>query len=1512
MASKYYGRVNEEIELIKELRADAVFDFGRIIASPFGAMKGVLTTAYLRAAAVIARKTGIGRLPLIPFTILAGKQEVEAAFSNAKIFSVPFGPEMQALAGPVTFGLGLDDDEHGRQREVMATFTDKDPITHDQAALDRIRLMTNAILDDCGGRIDVVSELFVPVISQTCIRHFGLTCKDPVAFAQWNMAISYQLFGQPEGSSAPDLELAAAASRSLNSCIDASMAAKAAELARRKKTGDATLIGHLFGLRNSGHRLTDGTDCATYLTDDRVRAIVAGMSSGFVPTTILAAGNLLTALMGKRERFGRLVSAAQSGDRIGVRDAIMEAARFRPAGAPGHFRVVTEDFELRGNGFRPRRLRANELVLLATGAAMMDPAARKRPRDFSPGCPAHPDFMFGHDLHSCLGKTVAREVMTEIFHALFLRHGLARRSFFMRRAGPFPWHFQMTFDTPVAPQQSMLTIAVPLDGAVTEKVDRILKSSFGNPAGADTPIHKALHATGIVHNASMCVAWLTRGGLDRPTLLIDLNADGTPKQIFAELEKHASEALEELMILAGKKPDMALAIFLARQQVLMRTKPWNDVGLNFNGIGDFSVSQIEDEQKLYEAITPVVHAMVANHPTSADMADRTIDAVRRLMRGDARNRGYVVEGASDDPEQQEVADQKLAELRSLERLLYRPPGRVPKIADHKEMTFTEAILAYLKRPRQVLILSGPLWLAFLAAVVLVVPGQDPGETASALSRLASFLGVFVAFFVSIIVAIALFVTGLVVSHRQSEKTDEEDLNLTSPTQIAEIEAYEDHPGWTQNQMTSVNTLKAGRMRIAALAFGLATIGWQVRNWFRSGFVVDIGTIRHAKWFRVRRTDQLVFQANFDGSWEAYLEDFANKAFQGQNAVWSHCEGFPRTRYMSQDGARNADRFKRWVRGKQIATPFWYCRFPHLSNAHIRINALVRDGLAKARTQSEARAWISYFGSKPRPGTALETEEIQSLILNAQKDLPHSACIALQFFGEQDDPKLMAERRIFVGMLARKVEPAAAHQAGLQDPNIDVPMVGFGDVKHEDDALFVAFSHEGLARLGLRTSRSNLELDSFSAAFVTGMGSRARILGDNGKNSPDRWDWYDRREGDPDAGRTDMLLLPMANSAEGLEKLIGTLRGAWNDFATEIATVRTGLVTADNANPCQPAHVVNPLGFKDGFSQPVIKGTFRYSLPAPWHDRVEPGEFILGYRDNREAFPPSPSIAAIRDLATELPVLPERMPQTYVAFGSGDDGLRDLGRNGTYIAVRQIELDKAGFYRQLEAKALALGAPATPDALAAKIMGRWPNGAPLVRYPTVPPENYDTHQETGFLYGEEDPQGLRCPFGSHIRRANPRDSFGPDTKVELEITNRHRILRRGRSYRGVDLKDGSPQVPDITGKGKELAARPADGLLFIAMNASIERQFEFVQQTWINASSFHGLREEPDPLLFPGKVGNFTMPTTNGPLALTGLSTFARVRGGGYFFMPGRSLLRFLGDYTDTVPRMKNVTTIRRV
>jgi deferrochelatase/peroxidase EfeB len=160
----------------------------------------------------------------------------------------------------------------------------------------------------------------------------------------------------------------------------------------------------------------------------------------------------------------------------------------------------------------------------------------------------------------------------------------------------------------------------------------------------------------------------------------------------------------------------------------------------------------------------------------------------------------------------------------------------------------------------------------------------------------------------------------------------------------------------------------------------------------------------------------------------------------------------------------------------------------------------------------------------------------------------------------------------------------------------------------------------------------------------------------------------------------------------------------------------------------------------------------------------------------------------------------------------------------------------------------------------------------VREVAITPDN-------DFLFGAEDPQGLRCPLGAHIRRANPRESFDSGSEAQLAITNRHRILRMGRRYR-----------PE---------ARRNPGIFFMCLNADLERQFEFIQQTWLQAPSFHGLMHERDPLIGSRHAGTappddgYVIPTRERPVRLKSMPEFVKVIGGGYFFLPARSVLRYL-------------------
>jgi deferrochelatase/peroxidase EfeB len=184
------------------------------------------------------------------------------------------------------------------------------------------------------------------------------------------------------------------------------------------------------------------------------------------------------------------------------------------------------------------------------------------------------------------------------------------------------------------------------------------------------------------------------------------------------------------------------------------------------------------------------------------------------------------------------------------------------------------------------------------------------------------------------------------------------------------------------------------------------------------------------------------------------------------------------------------------------------------------------------------------------------------------------------------------------------------------------------------------------------------------------------------------------------------------------------------------------------------------------------------------------------------------------------------------------------------------------------------------------VGRWKNGAPLTRFPddATYSVEYGAYSEVrnpnsnGFFFSTEDPDGLHCPIGSHIRRANPRDTIGLFPRTALRDSKRHRILRRGRNYR---LDDGSDET----------------GLLFLCLNTSIATQFEKIQHDWLNNPQFAGLFDERDPLLGQRSEGGCAMTLQARPanLRFPSLREFITVRGGAYFFLPSIRALRWLAS-----------------
>jgi Dyp-type peroxidase family len=423
----------------------------------------------------------------------------------------------------------------------------------------------------------------------------------------------------------------------------------------------------------------------------------------------------------------------------------------------------------------------------------------------------------------------------------------------------------------------------------------------------------------------------------------------------------------------------------------------------------------------------------------------------------------------------------------------------------------------------------------------------------------------------------------------------------------------------------------------------------------------------------------------------------------------------------------------------------------------------------------------------------------------------------------------------------------------------LPQVTKSDKKQDVWSFNVALNCEGLRVLSLNDEA----LATFPPAFLDGMTSerRTRILGDAGQSDPSRWRW-----GGP-SNPVHLLLLIYAEDEAELKRQLGRWLPGPRDGLREIETLTAG------RQPDSREH----FGFADGVGQPVVQGSGRYDRQKErtgHATRLRAGEFVLGYPNAYGESSLSPTVLAAGDPDDLLP---------HAVEGSAR---HDVGLNGSYLVFRQLMQDVPGFWKYINAAAGVLwpGDRRGPTRLASKFVGRWPSGAPLVLHPDRDPHGGtpQNQPENNFAYAAGDPDGHACPYGAHIRRSNPRDALGPTPKQAAESANRHRLLRRGRLY-GDRIKD--PLQDDGVERG----------LHFICLNADIERQFEFVQQTWINNPVFGGLYSETDPLIGDQRPpsGMFTIQADPVRLRVPGLQAFVQVRGGGYFFLPGIRTLRFL-------------------
>lgn len=406
-------------------------------------------------------------------------------------------------------------------------------------------------------------------------------------------------------------------------------------------------------------------------------------------------------------------------------------------------------------------------------------------------------------------------------------------------------------------------------------------------------------------------------------------------------------------------------------------------------------------------------------------------------------------------------------------------------------------------------------------------------------------------------------------------------------------------------------------------------------------------------------------------------------------------------------------------------------------------------------------------------------------------------------------------------------------------------------------LNLALTSSGLQHLGLDDDA----LGSFPAEYIEGMATphRSRMLGDEAASAPANWRW-----GGGAGTAVDLVLMLFGLDAATLGRLRQDLAV---DSIPGLAKV-TELHTSDLGDR-------EHFGFTDGISQPTILGLGR---PAPPRDLIQPGEFVLGYANEYGLIPAGPVIRSTAD------------PGRILTQAVDESGAGDLGRNGTYLVFRQMRQDVAGFWNFAGQQAAGSG-QGSPEKLAAKIVGRWPSGAPLLMAPDVDQPALATLND--FAYHANDPDGLRCPVGAHIRRANPRDSLDPSPGSDrsVALVKRHRILRRGREYgQAISSGPGGPRPP-LTDDGQER------GLHFICLCANLVRQFEFVQGTWVASPKFAGLYDDADPLVAAHTAvgASFSIPASPFRNRLKRVPRFVTVVGGAYFFLPAIRAVRYLAS-----------------